>query len=131
MGELVMPNDVLENTFWDAAAEGRYLLEWCITCDKPVYYPRHACPSCLGADLEWRETTGTGTVYAFTVVRAPGSHAVDELIPFVCALVDLTEGARVMTHIVDCDPSDVKICMSVELTWFEHDGRNLPVFRPV
>jgi uncharacterized protein len=117
--------------FWDATRERRYLLQWCRPCDEPVHYPRWACPRCLGEDLEWRQASGRGEVYTFNVMHRPGSPLMADATPYVIALVDLEEGARILTNVVGCDPADVKVGMAVRLDWEElSDGRALAVFVP-
>jgi uncharacterized OB-fold protein len=52
-------------------------------------------------------------------------------VPYVVALVDLPEGARVITNVVGCDPADVRVGLPVTLDWEPlSDGRHLAVFRP-
>ena len=63
--------------------------------------------------VEWVEASGRGTVYSFTVIRQNYSRPFRDWIPYVVALVDLEEGPRVMTNIVDCEPDDVRIGMAV------------------
>ncbi|RIK38191.1 MAG: hypothetical protein DCC58_17030, partial [Chloroflexi bacterium] len=64
-------------------------------------------------------------------MRAPGFA--DE-IPYVVALVELEEGVRLMTNIIDVepDPEHVKIGMPVELVYDDvTDEVTLPKFRPI
>ncbi len=124
------PTD-LTSPFWEATRDGRYLLQWCRSCDAAVYYPREVCPACLGDDLEWREAAGRGEVYSFNVMHKPGSPLMNDAVPYVVALVDLPEGARVMTNVVGCEPAEVRVGMEVALDWEPlSDGRRLPVFKP-
>jgi uncharacterized protein len=119
--------------FWEATREGRLLVQWCTACDRGVFYPRAFCPHC-GAGrsaLDWREAGGRATVYASSVEHrpAPGGFSGGE--PYCVALVDLHEGVRMMTNIVDCPPGDVRSGLAVEVTWEPlSDGRQLPLFRP-
>lgn len=116
--------------FWDATRDRRLLLQYCREDEKPVHYPREVCPRCLGTELEWRRASGRGTVYAFTVNHVPGT-ASGHSPPYVVALVDLEEGVRLMTNIVGCAPSDVRVGMGVAVTWEPlADGRALPLFSP-
>lgn len=121
----------LTEPFWDATRARRFLLQWCGRCDAPVYYPRYVCPACLGDDLDWREASGAGEVHTFNVMHTPGSPFMADRVPYVVALVDLAEGARVLTNVVGCEPGDVQVGMAVRLTWEPlSDGRHLPVFEP-
>lgn len=125
------PANELSQPFWEATREGRFLLQWCAACDAPVYYPRYHCPACLGDDLHWREADGRGSVYTFNVMHSPASPLMADRVPYVLALIDLVEGARVLSNIVNCAPSDVRVGMAVKLTWEDlSDGRRLAVFEP-
>jgi hypothetical protein len=121
--------------FWEATRERRYLVQWCTGCSTPIFYPREVCPSCLSSDsIEWKESTGTGTVHAISVQHRPGNPAMTDRVPYIVALVELDAGAdgatiRVMSNVVNCDPESVRIGDGVGLVWEPlTDGRNLPVF---
>ena len=117
--------------FWDATKEKRFLVQWCVDCAQPVFYPREVCPRCLGSDLEWREGRGRGVVYAVTVEYKPQNPAMAERAPYAVALVDLDDGIRMMSNVVGCPPEDITVGMPVQMTWEElSDGRNLPLFEP-
>ena len=72
--------------FWDATKEKRFLVQWCVDCAQPVFYPREVCPRCLGSDLEWREGRGRGVVYAVTVEYKPQNPAMAERAPYAVIL---------------------------------------------
>jgi uncharacterized OB-fold protein len=115
--------------FWDAAREGRLDLQRCLSCDLLVWYPRRRCHRCGSGDLRWETVSGDATVHAFTVVhRSPDPSRPT---PYVVALVDLVEGARLMTNIVDVDPAAVRIGLAVRVRFRPLDGDiELPVFGP-
>jgi uncharacterized OB-fold protein len=116
--------------FWDATAQGRLLLKQCRACGSVNWYPRTLCPACGSFDTEWIEASGQGTVYSFAVTRR-GAGAYSDAAPYVLAYVELAEGPRVMTNIVDCDIEALQIGDAVEVTF--HDtgqGAALPRFRP-
>jgi uncharacterized OB-fold protein len=50
--------------------------------------------------------------------------------PYVAAIVQLEEGPRMTTNIVDCAPSDVRVDMPVEVTFVDEGQYVLPRFRP-
>lgn len=128
----------LTDPFWDATRERRYLVQWCTACAKPIFYPREVCPSCLSADsLEWRQSSGRGTVYAVSVQHRPGNPTMADRVPYAVALVEVDAGdgartVRVMSNVVNCDAQSVRVGDAVSLTWEElSDGRNLPQFEPI
>jgi len=117
--------------FWDATRERRLVLPWCTACEVPVWFPREACPRCLGTDFDWREASGLATVYALSVQTKPGLSMMADRVPYVVALVDLDDGVRMITNIVGCPPDEVAVGMRVRVGWEElSDGRALPVFEP-
>ncbi len=70
-------------------------------------------------------------MYASTIHWQPGVGRDADDGPYVVALVDLPEGVRVMSNVVECAPTDVEVGMHVVLTWeVLSDGRHLPAFRP-
>lgn len=124
--------------FWEATCTKNLLIQWCTICDRAIFYPRSFCPYCARASgpsgLEWRRSSGNGRVYAMTIEANPAAAgaAFSGGAPYVVALVELTEGVRMMSNIVDCDPGDVVIGMEVQVAWEPlSDGRHLPLFQPV
>jgi len=128
----VPPVQPWSEPFWAGAREKRLMLQKCASCNKYIFYPRLGCPFCFSERLDWTEASGHGTVYSYTVVKnnPPSSFAGD--VPFVIAIVELEEGVRMMTNIVDCDPEAVCCDMPVEVT-FEPltDKITLPKFKPL
>lgn len=117
--------------FWAATVEGRLDLQRCPSCGLVVFYPRARCQRCHAAGLAWETMTGHGTVYAFTIVHRAPDPSLADAVPYVVALVDLAEGARLMTNIVDCRPDDVRIGMPVAVRFQQvSDQVALPLFRP-
>lgn len=117
--------------FWEAAAEERLLVQYCPACDRHQYFPRPWCAGCAGA-VEWTEASGRGTVHSHTVVRRVVSNpGVAEEVPYATAYVELDEGPRMMTRLVECDVDAVERGLPVEVC-FDHvtDEVTLPVFRP-
>lgn len=117
--------------FWEATKRRELVLQWCKACEAPIHYPRVFCPSCLGDDLEYRPAAGRGKVYACSTMNRPAYPGMEDRVPYVVALVELEEGARMMTNIVGCEPDTVRVGMPVQVSWEElSDGRALPVFEP-
>ncbi|MBI3969170.1 MAG: Zn-ribbon domain-containing OB-fold protein [Chloroflexi bacterium] len=129
----VKPLPVLDadsRPYWAAAAAGRLILRRCTACGLVYYYPRAICGRCWSAATEWIDASGRGKIYSFSVVydnRAPGFR--DE-VPYVLAYVELDEGPRMLTNVVDCAPDQVQIDMPVEVV-FERvsDEIGIPRFR--
>jgi len=117
--------------YWEAAREGRFLLQRCTKCARFIHYPRPWCPGCWSIALEWVEGSGRGRVVTYTVVhQAPfASYAGD--VPYVLAVIALAEGPQMMANVVGVAPSAVRIDLEVEVTFEERaDGFRVPQFKP-
>lgn len=116
--------------FWSAAREHRLLLKFCTDCARFHFYPRALCPHCHSDAVEWQEAKGSGTVYSFTVARRPAGPAFKDDAPYVVALVDLDEGARMMSNIMGCAPEQVRIGQRVHVVFDDvTPDFTLPKFR--
>jgi uncharacterized protein len=117
--------------YWAAAKDHKFIIQYCTECNEYQFYPRGVCSHCLSSALEWRDASGKGEVYSFSVNhRAPHPGFADK-IPFVLAIVELEEGPRMMTNIVGCDPESVKIGMPVTVVFEDvTDEVTLPKFKP-
>ena len=117
--------------FWAATADGRLLVKRCQDCDSLIWYPRAICPACSSLRTEWFEVSGRGFIYSYTVNHR-GEGAYLGLPPFVLAYVELDEGPRVMTNIVEADPAELAVDLPVEVVFHDTgDGAALPRFRPL
>src|SRR5260221_10212645 len=101
--------------FWDAAAAGKLLLKRCLVCGEPHHYPRALCPFCGSDRTEWRDASGRGTVYSYSVMRRVPA-------PYAIAYVTLEEGVTMMTNLVDCDLDAIHIGQPVRVVWKPTDG---------
>jgi uncharacterized protein len=110
--------------FFDAARQGRFTIPVCAGCHRAHWYPRAICPFCASERIEWREASGKGTVYTFSVMRR-----VKE--PYIIAHVTLAEGPTMLTNIVACDPDTLRIGQPVAVTFQDSDnGPPVALFKP-
>lgn len=98
--------------FWEALAESRVVLPRCRSCQTWIWYPRTFCPVCHRGEVDWLEASGRGTVYSYTVSRR-GFGPWAERAPYVIAYVELEEGPRVLTNLVDTTPDQISIGQAV------------------
>jgi uncharacterized OB-fold protein len=101
--------------FWDAAAQGRFLIGRCGACGKAHWYPRTTCPFCWSEKTEWVEASGRGTIYSYSVMRRAPE-------PYVIAYVALAEGPTMLTNLVDCDFDALAIGQAVRLKFSPSEG---------
>ena len=100
------PVTALTEPFWDATRDQRLLIQWCTAHDHGVFYPREMCPISLEPTLEWREASGRGTVYSYTIESKPMFPGMRAMAPYVIALIDLDEGVRMLSNVVGCAPDE-------------------------
>jgi len=112
--------------FWDAAAEGRFLIKRCKDCGKAHWYPRALCPFCMSDETVWEESPGEGVIYTYSVMhRSPTG-------PYAIGYVTLNEGPAVLTNFVGCDLSTLAIGQKVKVRFQDtENGPPVPVFAPV
>lgn len=118
--------------YWDAAAEQRLLVRRCGDCGTTHFYPRPFCPRCWSADVSWVESSGRATLYTWSLVHRNDLPPFADRVPYVAAVVDLEEGPRMMTNVVDCAPADLHVGMSLTVAFEQRtDDLTIPVFRPL
>src|SRR5690606_8098899 len=118
--------------FWNACRERRLLLRHCRSCGAITFYPRAFCPNCWSDDVEWVDASGRATLYTWSVVHRNDLPPFNERVPYVAAVVDLEEGPRMMTNVVDADHESLRVGMDLVVTFrAEADGIVLPFFRPL
>ena len=115
--------------YWEGIAQGELRIQRCDACTCYVFYPRSICPHCHAERLAWVTATGRGVIYAYTVVhQAYGPFA--EEVPFVVAIVELEEGVRMMTRIIDAPRERITIGAPVRVTFQPASEEvTLPYFR--
>ena len=117
--------------FWDAAREGRFLIKRCRACERAHYYPRPFCPHCWSDDVDWEEASGRASLYTWSVVHQNDLPPWPDRVPYVAAVVELEEGPRAMTNIVDCDFESLRVGQPLRVAFrAASDDVTLPVFRP-
>ncbi len=117
--------------FWDAAREERLLIARCGECHKPHHYPRPFCPFCWSENVRWEDASGRATLYTYSTVFVNDLPPFKERLPYIAAVVDLEEGPRMMTNVVDCDPAGLRIGQELEVSFRKlTDEVTVPVFRP-
>jgi uncharacterized protein len=117
--------------FWEAAKQGKLVLQFCKDTNQFQHYPRPVSIFTGSRNLEWREVSGRGVVYACTVIRVPGP-GLDGRLPLSVVTVELDEGVRMLGNIVNVEPDKVAIGQRVEVTWDRlSDDFQYPAFRVV
>ena len=116
--------------FWAGTRASRLRLQRCDACEKPYFPPRSFCPHCASRDVEIFESSGKATLLSYVISHraVPGYEP-----PYSVAIVELEEGPRMLTNIVECEqtPEALVLDMSLEVLFTPiTDEICLPQFRP-
>jgi uncharacterized OB-fold protein len=133
MTELTKPTPILDNLsreWFEAAAEGRFLIQRRGHDGGYQWYPRAHALGTLDTDVEWVEASGRGVVHTFSVAYRSGNEEFAEDCPYVLAIIELEEGPRVSSRVVDVDPEEVRCDMPVQVTFRQEGEVFLPYFVP-
>ena len=125
----MLQQDSDSRPYWEGLAQGELRIQRCDACARAIFYPRALCPHCFSARLSWIVASGKGIIYSYTVAhQAFGPFAAEA--PFVVAIVELEEGVRMMTRIIDAPREHITIGAAVQVT-FATVGEHftLPYFR--
>lgn len=87
--------------FWDGLKQNKIMIQQCESCNEWVFYPRIHCPHCFSKNLAWRQISGKGSVYAYTVAHIPTLPEFKDETPQLLAVIELEEGVRVNSTLVN------------------------------
>lgn len=118
--------------FWEGCKKHELLIPRCQRCGTYNFFPRFFCTKCLSTEIEWLKSKGVGRIYTFTIIDRAGIPAFAEEVPYVLALVQLEEGVRMMSNIVQCRPEEAAIGMKVQVVFDDvTEEITLPKFKPL
>ena len=102
----------------------------CTECRAWRHVPREMCADCGSTAWEWARSSGRGTVFTWTVVGRALHPAFREDTPYAPTVVEMDEGVRLLSQVVDCPPDGLEIGMSVEVVFDDvTEEVTLPKFR--
>jgi len=117
--------------FWEGARKGELRIQQCRDCGSRFFPARDLCTSCLGQHLEWVRASGHATLFSYTVMHQVYDPAFADRVPYAVADVRLSEGPRMISNVVDCPTSNLRIGMPLEVMFDAvSEEMHLPRFRP-
>ena len=117
--------------WWEALQRHELYVQRCRDCGDLRYHPRAQCTSCLSPRTEWVRCSGRGKVYTFTATYQNQGAGFRESLPYIMAWVELDEGVKMLTNLVECRPEEAKIGMPVEVVYEDVTPQvTLAKFRP-
>ena len=116
--------------FWEGCKDGELRIQRCASCDHAYFPPRPFCPKCAHREVRWVKASGKGKLYSYVIHHRPMPGFTP---PYSIAVVELDEGPRMMTNIIDCPqtPEALQLDMPVEVTFTPlSDSISLPQWKP-
>ncbi|MEZ5171283.1 MAG: Zn-ribbon domain-containing OB-fold protein [Acidimicrobiia bacterium] len=110
--------DADNKPFWDAVANHELVLQKCGACD--IYYqpPRPMCAECKSMDtMEWVPSSGRGHIYSYVNFTTDRMAYPAMKVPYSVVLVELEEGIRLVSNLMDIEPDEVEFGMPVEVVF--------------
>jgi uncharacterized OB-fold protein len=117
--------------FWTATAEGKLVFLRCSQCGNAFLPARHECPNCLSPDPKWEQACGKARLISWVVYHRSPDVAFNARVPYTVAIVELDEGPRMISNIVDIDdPETLHIEQQLTLCIQQEAGVAVPRFAP-
>ena len=117
--------------FWDAARRHELVVQRCTGCGTHRFPARDICSRCLSRDAEWARVSGRGAVYSWAVMHQVYHPGFAGEVPYAVVVVQLEEGARLVSNLVECPPGDIRAALPVEVVFEDVTPEvTLPKFRP-
>ena len=117
--------------FWEACKRHELVIQTCSECHALRHPPRPICPQCHSGKLRWKPVTGMGTLYTYTITHQAIHSALQGRIPWTVIIVELDEGVRMISHLVDCPEEKLRVGLRVVVTFEDiNEDISLPYFRP-
>ena len=117
--------------FFEAARRHELVVQRCAGCNTMRFPARAICSRCLARDAAWVPVSGRGTVFSFAIMHQAVHPGFAAEVPYAVVVIQLDEGPRLLSNLIDCPTGDVRIGMPVEVTFDDvAPDVTLPKFRP-
>jgi uncharacterized OB-fold protein len=117
--------------YWKYCRNHELRMQKCTDCGYIRFPPSIVCPRCNSMEAEWTQLSGRGNVYSYVIYHMAYHPSYKEDIPYTVAIIQLEEGPRMESNIINCKDEDIQIDMPVEVCFDDvTDDFSLPKFRP-
>ncbi len=121
--------DSVDAPYWRALREGRLDFQMCASCGHAWLPARAECPSCLSPSSAWRTADGTAKLISWVVYHVAPNSKFAARTPYNVAIVELSEGPRLISRVVDAAPDALRIDAPLALAISEIEGVAAPLFK--
>jgi uncharacterized OB-fold protein len=124
-----MTNQDPQAAYWSALEQGRLCFQHCRTCANNWLPARTECPRCWSVDWTWEQSAGEGRVVSWVVFHTAFHEAFKSRLPYNVAVVELVEGPRLVTNLIEPFKQDEVVDQPCRLIIEKDHNRALPRFR--
>lgn len=129
MNSVLPVKDATSEPWFEALTEGKLLIQRDPVSGAALFYPRARVAGHPDRVPEWVEASGRATLYSWTVVERTVHPQFADHVPFTIAMVDLEEGVRLTSWLVDVSADQIRCDMPLKVVFREiHAGEILPCF---
>ena len=115
--------------YWDSAKDKKLMVQYSLDTEEYFLYSKQLTNAMNSNQIEWRQVSGKGEIYSFTIVYAPAGPAFKEDTPYIVASIKLDEGARIISNILTNEIEKVAIGNRVKVVFEkQNDGFVIPKF---
>ena len=127
---LLPPMRGLAHHFYSYCKQHELRFQKCSQCGRWRHVPREMCSDCGSFDYEWAKSSGKGQVFSWATTDQPMLPQFSDAVPYAVAIVELEEGVRMATWVVDVPPGQLTIGLPVVVVFDDvTSGVTLPKFR--
>lgn len=114
--------------FWENCKKKKLVFQKCKNCGKVRWPYSIACPECHSFEIEYINSKGEGKVYTYTVFHIPFHPDFKDKVPYIVAIIELDEGVRFLSNIVNSNPDELECEKRVKVYWEKFNEYFVPKF---
>jgi len=107
----------VSKVFYDGCKNEKLLYQQCSDCDEVIFFPKILCPECMSRNLAWKQSSGKGKIFSYTVTYGYAPPEFTSETPYVLAIVKMDEGYKLMTNIIESDFDKLSCDLPVEVVF--------------
>jgi uncharacterized OB-fold protein len=127
---LLPPMRGLAHDFYSYCKRHELRFQKCSRCGRWRHVPREMCSDCGSFDYEWAKSSGKGRVFSWATTDQPMLPQFADAVPYAIVIVELEEGVRMASWVIDVPPGELSIGLPVAVTFEDVTSTvTLPKFR--
>ncbi len=116
------------NYFWENCKDKKLLFQKCSNCNKVRWPYSIVCPECYSFNYDYIESKGFGKIYSYVIYNVAFSDEFKDKIPYIVAIIQLKEGVKFLSNIINSNINEIKCDKPVKLVWEPYKEFYIPKF---